>query len=96
MIMIMIMIVLMVLLSEKVQRSLIALSLDHQYPILDQLCLPRCHHDKDDHDKDDDDGDDNNGDHNGEDEEIDGDHQYPILDSSSFSDVMLTIVHNGR
>ena len=94
--MIMIMIVLMVLLSEKVQQSLIALSLDHQYPILDQLCLPRCHHDKDD--KDDDDVDDNNGDHdhNGEDEEIDGDHQYPILDSSSFSDVMLTIVHNGR
>ena len=96
MIMIMIMMVLMVLLSEKVQRSLIALSLDHQYPILDQLCLPRCHHDKDDHDKDDDDGDDNNGDHNGEDEEIDGDHQYPILDSSAFSDGMLTIVHNGQ
>ena len=91
--MIMIMIVLMVLLSEKVQRSLIALSLDHQYPILEQFCLPRCHHDKDD-----DDGDDNNDnhDHNGEDEEIDGDHQYPILDSSAFSDVMLTIVHNGR
>ena len=86
--MIMIMIVLMVLLSEKVQQSLIALSLDHQYPILDQLCLPRCHHDKDDGD----DGDDNNG----EDEEIDGDRQYPILDSSAFSDVMLTIVHNGR
>ena len=96
MIMIMIMMVLMMLLSEKVQRSLIALSLDHQYPILDQLCLPRCHHDKDDHDKNDDDGDDNNGDHNGEDEEIDGDHQYPILDSSAFSDGMLTIVHNGR
>ena len=43
----------MVLLSEKVQQSLIALSLDHQYPILEQLCLPPCHH----HDRDDDDGD---------------------------------------
>ena len=51
--MVMMVIIVMVLLSEKVQQSLIALSLDHQYPILEQLCLPPCHH----HDRDDDDGD---------------------------------------
>ena len=51
--MVIMVIIVMVLLSEKVQQSLIALSLDHQYPILEQLCLPPCHH----HDRDDDDGD---------------------------------------
>ena len=68
--MVMMVIIVMVLLSEKVQQSLIALSLDHQYPILEQLCLPPCHHH--DHDDGDDDGmDDGHVDNDDEDESDD-------------------------
>ena len=74
--MVMMVIIVMVLLSEKVQQSLIALSLDHQYPILEQLCLPPCHHhDRDDGDDDGmDDGHVGNDDAN-DDEDEGGDHQ---------------------
>ena len=67
--MVIMVIIVMVLLSEKVQQSLIALSLDHQYPILEQLCLPPCHH----HDRDDDDDDGIDDGHVDNDDEDEGD-----------------------